>query len=252
MKVVFHDRYLEEYASDPAARKGRLDRAVEDLRPSYEFIEPEMATVEDIALVHRQYHVEMISENPQLYRMSLLAAGGAIRASELAMQGEPAFGLVRPPGHHASPGDCWGFCWFNNVAVAVERLRQAGRIKKAFILDFDLHFGDGTENCFHGVQDVTYFHMGSVRSLTPVLDGVDQCDLVAVSAGFDRHVDDWGGMLSTEDYRTIGGMVKSMADRLCPGRVFAVLEGGYNHEVLGRNILAFMQGLEDSGIDYGE
>jgi acetoin utilization deacetylase AcuC-like enzyme len=252
MKVVFHERYLEEYASDPAARKGRLDRAVEDLRPSYEFVEPDMATVEDIGLVHRDHHVEMISESQQLFRMALLAAGGAIHASELAMQGEPAFGLIRPPGHHASPGDCWGFCWFNNVAVALERLRHAGRINRAFILDFDLHFGDGTENCFQDVPEVTYFHMGSIRSLTPVLDGVDACDLIAVSAGFDRHAEDWGGMLSTEDYRTVGGLVKSMADRLCPGRVFAVLEGGYNHDVLGRNILAFMQGLENSGIDYGE
>jgi acetoin utilization deacetylase AcuC-like enzyme len=59
-------------------------------------------------------------------------------------------------------------------------------------------------------------------------------------------------MLTTENYRSIGGMVRSLSQRLCPGRIFAVLEGGYNDLVLGENILAFMQGVEDEGIDTGE
>ncbi len=252
MKVVFHERYLQEYARDPAAAKGRLDGAVDVLQPLYEFVEPELASEEDILLVHEKHHVDMIGESPELYTMSLLAAGGAVAASELAMRGEPAFGLIRPPGHHASPGNCWGFCWFNNIAVAVERLRQASRINSAFILDFDLHYGDGTNNIFRNTPDVTYFHMGSLSSLTPVLDGMSECDLIGVSAGFDRHVEDWGGILSTEDYRRIGGLVRRAADRLCPGSIFAVLEGGYNHSVLGDNILAFIQGVEGEGVDYGE
>ena len=252
MKIVFHERYLQEYAADPAASRGRLDPAVETLRPLYDFVEPDMAEEEVIRLVHKEHHLNMISESPQLHSMALLAAGGAITASEFAMQGEPAFGLIRPPGHHASPGDCWGFCWYNNVAVAVERLRRAGRIASAFILDFDLHFGDGTNNFFRDIAEVTYFSSGSLREISTVLKGVGECDLVAVSAGFDRHVEDWGGMLSTDNYRSIGGMVSSMAQRLCPGRVFAVLEGGYNAEVLGDNILAFLQGLENEGIDTGQ
>ena len=252
MKIVFHERYLQEYAADPAASRGRLDRAVEELRPRYEFVEPDMAEEQDILLVHEKHHLDMISESPQLHSMALLAAGGAITASEYAMQGEPAFGLIRPPGHHASPGDCWGFCWYNNVAIAVERLRRAGRITSAFILDFDLHFGDGTNNFFRNIPYVTYFSSGSLQEISTVLSGVKECDLVAVSAGFDRHVEDWGGTLTTENYRSIGGMVGSMAQRLCPGRVFAVLEGGYNAEVLGDNILAFLQGVENEGIDTGE
>ncbi|MCF8029971.1 MAG: histone deacetylase family protein [Desulfohalobiaceae bacterium] len=252
MRIVFHERYLQEYASDPAARRGRIDRAVEELRPRYDFLEPNMAEEEDILLVHEEHHLRMIAESPQLHSMALLAAGGAIEASELAMQGEPTFALIRPPGHHASPGDCWGFCWYNNVAVAVERLRQAGRIRNAFILDFDLHFGDGTNNFFQNIPHVTYYHSGSLQEIATVLKGIEECDLVGVSAGFDRHVEDWGGTLTTENYRSIGGMVRSMTQRLCPGRVFAVLEGGYNERVLGDNILAFLQGLEGEGIDTGE
>lgn len=244
MKIVFHDQYKEVYTSDPAARKGRLDKAEEDLRPLYEFVEPDMALEDEILLVHTLPHYEQISRSSKLFEVALLAAGGAIKASELAMQGEPAFGLIRPPGHHASPDDCWGFCWFNNMAIAIERLRNAGRIKKAYILDFDLHFGDGTKNFFEDKPDVTYFHMNSVRELPSELAKVKECDIIGISAGFDRHIEDWGGMLSTDDYRVIGSEVKAMADRLCPNKIFAVLEGGYNHDILGENIKALCEGLE--------
>jgi len=67
-------------------------------------------------------------------------------AAELAIEGKPSFGLIRPPGHHASPDSCWGFCYFNNIAIAIRRLIDEGRVKKALIIDFDLHFGDGTFN----------------------------------------------------------------------------------------------------------
>jgi acetoin utilization deacetylase AcuC-like enzyme len=69
-------------------------------------------------------------------------------------------------------------------------------------------------------------------------------DILAVSAGFDRHVDDWGGELTTEDYRAIGMMTREAAERVCRGRRFAVLEGGYNHSVLGKNVRAFIEGFE--------
>lgn len=244
MKIVFHEKYREEYTTDPAAKRGRLDGAVEELDPLYEFVEPEMCTEEDVLLVHTKNHFDMIARSSQLFSMALLAAGGAIQAAENAMKEEPAFALIRPPGHHASPDDCWGFCWFNNIAIAVERLRKQGRVNKAFILDFDLHFGDGTKNYFSQVPNVTYFHMGSLNDLSSRLQEVTECDLVGISAGFDRHLEDWGGMLSTQDYKYIGSAVKEMCNRLCPDKCFAVLEGGYNHSVLGKNIRALCEGLE--------
>lgn len=245
MQIVFHEQYKEVYASDPAAQKGRLDKAVEELSALYPVIRPDIATEEDILLVHTQAHLDMVSrKSSHLLTLSLLAAGGAIKASELAMQEILSFGLIRPPGHHASPDACWGFCWFNNIAIAIERLRRAQRIKKALILDFDLHFGDGTQNIYTHIPEVTYIHMGSLQSLPNALKNIEQCDLVGLSAGFDRHLEDWGGILATEDYSEIGREVKKLTDRLCPHKVFAVLEGGYNHNVLGDNIKALLEGLK--------
>ncbi|MEM0233369.1 MAG: hypothetical protein QXL22_05045 [Candidatus Nezhaarchaeales archaeon] len=67
--------------------------------------------------------------------------------------------------------------------------------------------------------------------------------MLAVSAGFDRHEEDWGGMLRTEDYYEIGKILRKFSISKSKGVIFAVLEGGYNHSVLGRNVKAFLEGL---------
>jgi len=124
-------------------------------------------------------------------------------------------------------------------------------VQKAQILDFDLHFGDGTDNSFRGNPQVGYFHPeGSngqdfIRKIQKHLEQTEGFGILAVSAGFDRHVVDWGGLLTTEDYRTIGTLVKTCAYKICEGRRFAVLEGGYNHDVLGQNVRAFIEGMKD-------
>ncbi len=246
MKIIYHDQFRENYASDPAAARGRLDQAKALLQSDYDFLQPESATEDDVLLVHTPGHLDRIAQRGHLFSMALLATGGAILSSETAMQGEPAFGLIRPPGHHASPDSCWGFCWFNNIAIAVQKLIQEERINSAFILDFDLHFGDGTNAFFKGRNDVTYHHLGPMQELPSVLKSIQRCDIIGLSAGFDRHIQDWGGELSTEDYQEIGRQVGEFSNLHCPGRVFAVLEGGYNHDVLGDNIQALLNGLEES------
>lgn len=249
MKVVYHPRYLEVYSGDPAAAPGRMESIVEELRRSgFEFVEPESASEEDILLVHTERHLEYV-KSLRLYENALLAVGGAIKASENALSGEPCFGAIRPPGHHAGRDSSWGFCYFNNIAVAVERLRRSERIENALIIDFDLHYGDGTAEIFSDIEEVTYYHLPSgnrmeqIKALRRFLAYAGDYDLVAVSAGFDRHVDDWGGVLETEDYRKIGELIGEFAENRCRGRVFAVLEGGYNHSVLGRNVRVFLEGL---------
>jgi len=251
MKVVFHERFYEEYASDPAAAEGRMEAIVKTLGRDFEFLSPKPASEKDLALVHTLDQIERIKRARHTYEVALLSAGGAILTAQMAWEGEPSFGLIRPPGHHASPDSCWGFCFFNNIAIAVKKLMKEKKVTTAFILDFDLHFGDGTENAFKGIPEIDYFSPPGaygqeyVDSIEKRLEQSSGYDLLAVSAGFDRHADDWGGFLETEDYRKIGGLVKHYAGRHCQGRRFGVLEGGYNPDVLGQNVRAFLEGMRD-------
>ena len=249
MKIVFHDRFLETYTTDPAASFGRLDHALELVQDRFTMVTPAPCSEEDILRAHTSFHLESVKHDRSVYPMAMLAAGATIKAAELAMTGEPAFALCRPPGHHASPESCWGFCYFNNVAVAVRWLLDAGQIKHALIIDFDLHFGDGTSNIFAGDQQVTFWHVsgrnnaGFVQNLEDYLQDKN-ADIIAVSAGFDRHAKDWGGMLLTEDYRSMGQILGQHAQDHCSGRLFAALEGGYNARSLGDSVLAFSEGVE--------
>jgi len=249
MKVVYDKRYTTVYASDPAAALGRIESISSVLRGHYEFVKPHLASEGDLKLAHWKDHIDYIKRDDTLYQVARLAVGGAITAAELAMQGEPAFGLIRPPGHHASKNSSWGFCYFNNIAIAVEKLRDEGKIKKAFIIDIDLHFGDGTASIFASTPDVFYFHPeavdreGYLKEVSKGLTSRKEYGTVAVSAGFDRHEQDWGRMLKTEDYFAIGEMIKLFAEKACKGRRFAVLEGGYNHAVLGRNVNSLLEGM---------
>ena len=250
LKVIHHEKYRTVYSSDPASAPGRIESIYKELQGRFGFVKPEPASQEDLKLVHGESHINSIKrQSSLLYEVAILAVGGAVKASELAMQGEPAFGLIRPPGHHASQNSCWGFCFFNNVAISIERLRRGNKIAKALIVDIDLHYGDGTANIFSGTPQVTYFHVEGrnretyLNDLTRSLTTKKDCDIVAVSAGFDRHKQDWGGLLKTEDYRTIGRMLKEFAEEVCQGRRYGVLEGGYNHAVLGKNVRSLLEGM---------
>jgi len=249
VKIVYHEIYKQGYTSDPAASPGRIESILKELQGKYEFIRPEPATESDLRRVHTQFHIESIKKDRRLHEIACLAAGGAIEAAQIAVEGEVSFGLIRLPGHHASPDHCWGFCFFNNIAVALAKLQEEKLIERALILDFDLHFGDGTDNFFRDTR-IRYFQPrvsdrgAFIREIEAVFKEERGYDILAVSAGFDRHIADWGGQLSTDDYRTIGKFVKETAEKNCKGRMFAVLEGGYNQDVLGKNVRAFLNGME--------
>ena len=251
MKIIFHERFYDVYALDPAAASGRMEAIRKALGEDFAFLSAQPAGEEELALVHTRTHIEAVRRDREVFEVGLLSAGGAVLAGQLAWEGEPSFGLIRPPGHHASPDSCWGFCYFNNIAIALRKLLKQGKVKRALILDFDLHFGDGTENAFQGSDGVEYFHPEAasnrdfIRTVERRLSGTGGFDILAVSAGFDRHVDDWGGLLETDDYRTIGSLVKACSEKICQGRRIGVLEGGYNHDVLGWNVRAFLEGFSD-------
>jgi acetoin utilization deacetylase AcuC-like enzyme len=98
---------------------------------------------------------------------------------------------------------------------------------------------------------VSYFHPegtrreGFLEETKRFLQTERPYEMIAVSAGFDRHEEDWGGLLKTEDYFMIGKWAKEASLKRCQGKRFGVLEGGYNHSVLGRNVESFLQGLSD-------
>ncbi|MDQ5988164.1 MAG: Histone deacetylase-like amidohydrolase [Syntrophus sp. SKADARSKE-3] len=248
MKVIYHTDFNQSYTYDPAAATGRIEAVVRAIEKHVTFVEAIPATEEDIAAVHTGTHIAGVRREG-VYDIAALAAGGAIQAATIGMT-EPCFALIRPPGHHASSGSAWGFCYFNNMAIALERLKRDDLIKTAQILDFDLHFGDGNVNIL-GAK-------GYVDILNPIASNRNdylrevetflasrQVDIIGISAGFDNHLEDWGGLLDTEDYREMGKMVKDAAGRN-QGGCFAILEGGYNHKVLGQNVLALLEGLTSS------
>jgi acetoin utilization deacetylase AcuC-like enzyme len=247
MKVVYSEEYKQVYSPDPASDPGRIEAIGFALSGKVDYVEPQPASEEDIAAVHTEKHIADVRREG-VYDIAALAAGGAIKAAQIALA-EPCFAVIRPPGHHASAGSAWGFCYFNNMAIALEKLKSEDKIKKAFVLDFDLHVGDGNINILGGKGYVTILNpSGQNRNeyLKVVQNSLAKTDveMIAVSAGFDNHENDWGGLLKIEDYKYMGKLVRETARRN-QGGCFGILEGGYNHAVLGKNVLAFVEGLEE-------
>jgi acetoin utilization deacetylase AcuC-like enzyme len=247
MKVVFHEDFYQVYTTDPASSAGRMESIVAVIESRVEFVQAQPATRKDIEAAHTKTHIDSVRQSG-LYDIAALAAGGAVQAASLGLT-EPAFGLIRPPGHHASADSSWGFCFFNNMAVALQVLKNKGQIKTAYVLDIDLHYGDGTVNILESKNYVTIHNVQAsdrqlfLAEIEHELDGC-QVDLIGISAGFDNHRDDWGGLLRTEDYFKIGKLVQAAANR-SGGGCFGILEGGYNHQVLGQNVMALIEGLSD-------
>lgn len=81
------------------------------------------------------------------------SAQTAVKATDIVLEGErAAYGLCRPPGHHAFADLAGGFCFFNNSAIAAQRLRS--RFGRVAIIDVDLHHGNGTQGIFYARNDV--------------------------------------------------------------------------------------------------
>jgi acetoin utilization deacetylase AcuC-like enzyme len=207
--------------------------------------------------------------HPGIKEHALRSVGGALQAMECALKGETAFSLMRPPGHHATPNRAMGFCYLNNVAIAVlEALAQ--KAGKVAVYDFDVHHGNGTEeillgkeNChFVSIHQYPLFPGTGTESRqnarnhplppgTPrdeyraaLVEGLEEIKrfapaLVAVSAGFDAYHGDplSSASLELEDFLWLGQSLRALG---VP--VFSVLEGGYSTD-LPELVLAYLKGL---------
>ncbi|HLI52671.1 MAG TPA: histone deacetylase [Thermomicrobiaceae bacterium] len=136
-------------------------------------LEPDVATIDDIALVHPIEHIRAVERvandggglaGPETvvstgsFLAASLAAGAAIQAVDwtLAESGRRAFALVRPPGHHAEPSHSMGFCIFNNVAIAARHAISRRGLERVAIIDWDVHHGNGTQAAFYDSNQVLY------------------------------------------------------------------------------------------------
>ena len=249
-KIVYHEGYLTDYFTSAAESPLRVKAIHSRLKDHFLTVTPEAASVEDILRVHTREHLESVQrEGPEVYRTALLSAGGALAAARLAMEGMPAFAVIRPPGHHAKRSSYSGFCFFNNIAIAVTSLLETGSIRRAVIIDFDMHHGDGTEAIFRENPAVDFIEVRArsreryVGLLELKLRWLGHTDVIAVSAGFDLYVRDWGGLLETDDFHYLGYLIRQAAENKTGCRCFALLEGGYFVNDLGKNALAFCLGL---------
>jgi acetoin utilization deacetylase AcuC-like enzyme len=276
-KIVFSEKCLG-YGQWHIEGPERVRKAAEILkRLGYEFLEPAPASEDDLLRAHNTDYVwnvkKSLVEDPDtpaydnIYEFARLSAGGAILAAKVG-----GFSIMRPPGHHAGINGAAlgaytrGFCYFNNIAIAV---KHSG--KRTLILDIDGHHGNGTQEIFLGDENVTYVslhrhpnypgtgavseanclnfplppdcgykeHVKTLDKALSLVD-VDRFEMVAVSAGFDTHVGDLASLgLTEKGYREIGERIAGLGKP-----TFFVLEGGYQGESVGKDIDTLLKAYE--------
>jgi acetoin utilization deacetylase AcuC-like enzyme len=258
--IVKHQIYLEHITDDfhpeNPQRLVHIYAMLDELdQDGIVYVEPRMATHEEIALNHDISYINFVAEtkgkvqrrldpdtvtSPKSYEASCMAVGGFLELCDALFAGkvDNGFALVRPPGHHAERGKAMGFCIFNNIAVGARYLVKKHGLKKVFIVDWDLHHGNGTQHSFYGDSEILYLSThqypyypgtGSYDELgsgegkgytinVPLSYGMGDADyvhvfeeivlpvarkwkpeIILVSAGFDIHRSDpLGGMTVTE------------------------------------------------------
>jgi acetoin utilization deacetylase AcuC-like enzyme len=93
------------------------------------------------------------------FEVALATAGACASAVDAVLKGaeRTALCLVRPPGHHATPGQSMGFCLFNNIALAAHHAKTVHGLTRILIVDWDVHHGNGTQDVFYQDPTVMFF-----------------------------------------------------------------------------------------------
>ncbi len=272
--IIYHDPRAAEYSrAGHVDRPARVVRSAQLLRhrhPDWEWREPAIADDAMLLRVHTPAHLEAI-RNPDcedfdsdcpayadVYTHSARASGAAVEVARAAANGELAFSLMRPPGHHATPDRPMGFCYFNHIAVAALDALARG-VHRVAIWDFDAHHGNGTEDIVAGNPRIAFASVhqfpgwpgtgttssGNIRNfpVAPMIGrsthmfAIEQAlewlvffkpELLLVSAGFDAYLDDpiMQMTLAPEDFATCGRWLRDTGLRSG-----AILEGGYSDEL---------------------
>jgi acetoin utilization deacetylase AcuC-like enzyme len=178
--IVKDERYMDHVAMDYHPETNQRLKVLHDMlqepemNGKFPLISPRMASEKDLALIHVPSYIELVASTakrpytmldpdtyacPKSYETAKLAVGGNLAAVDQVVEGKVknAFALIRPPGHHAESNRAMGFCLFNNVAIAAQYALKTHQLKKAMIIDWDLHHGNGTQHAFYERADVLYF-----------------------------------------------------------------------------------------------
>jgi len=284
--IILHDPRCVEYSTPGhPERPARITRTVpllKDRHRDWQWREPRPATDEELLRAHPKKHLDHVAnptgafdaDTPAYPKIDFYArqsAGAAIEAARVALRGQRAFSLMRPPGHHATKGGAMGFCYFGNAAVAALDVLKEGATRLA-IWDFDAHHGNGTEDivahnpqvrfasihqfpAYPGTGANSFDNIGNypVAPGTPRKEHVEVCrhaldkllqfkpDLLLVSAGFDAYAGDplVEMTLEIEDFATFGKWLNEIS---VPSAV--ILEGGYSND-LPELIDAFLTAWEN-------
>ena len=181
MTTAFYtdERFSQHTMNGHPEHAGRLESVVQLLksRGVYEqlhLIEASPATDAQILKIHSQRYLDMLAKTaqmpggtqfgldtyivPQSYELARMAAGGVLAVSEAVWRGDAENGIaaVRPPGHHATPTMGMGFCLLSNVAIAARNLIDDPDIERVAIIDYDVHHGNGTQDCLYEDADVMF------------------------------------------------------------------------------------------------
>ena len=284
MKIIFSPECAGYESPGHPESPRRVVGTAELLRqnPRHEFLAAQPCEEAEILRVHTRHLLEEVRRGvsddpdtpaiPGIFEHARHSAGAAIQAAAMAWHGIPAFSLMRPPGHHACRDHVMGFCYFNNVAIALTRLlAEPGGLRRVAIVDFDCHHCNGTEDIFRGVKEVLCVSLHQspcypgtgLRSegnmlnhpLPPGTDGTQYLEvfsraledvrefkpeLVAVEAGFDAYKRDPITEMRLE-IETFGEIGRRLAALRLP--MFALLEGGYSSQ-LPKCVAAFLDGWE--------
>jgi acetoin utilization deacetylase AcuC-like enzyme len=99
-----------------------------------------------------------------IFTKTLLVVFFQVAASKETKDPPVGFALVRPPGHHAVPAGPMGFCVFGNIAVAARYAQQVHGLQRVFIIDYDVHHGNGTNDAFYNDPDIFFLSTHQVIS----------------------------------------------------------------------------------------
>lgn len=247
-----HTMVAKVVSFSPSAEKPiEVVRAWQRLGLAISLREPEPATVAQICMAHERAYVEGVlacqidngfgDRSPAVAYSLPYTSGAMLAAAQAAINNRQVAVAPCSGFHHAGWSHGAGFCTFNGLMVAACTLRHAGLIRCIGILDFDEHWGDGTDEIVTklGASDWVIHYSPSadfgvaelaeafIEAIPDLLSRFMQCDLVLYQAGADPHIDDpLGGWMTTEQlYRRDSAVFQALKGLRVP--VAWNLAGGY-------------------------